>query len=69
MTTGDELESTSALILSLVNFDDDMRDPTASVGDFGGFYVPGNGEYTKEVVEGADSDEGYWRDAFDTTLV
>lgn len=58
MDTGHELESTSALGLSLLNFYDDMCDPTVSVTDFGGF---NDIEGAAEVV---DSGEGWWMDAF-----
>lgn len=61
-------EPESALGLSLVDFDD-MRDPTMPMPDFVGFDGRANGDDVKEVVEGLDSDEGCWVDAFDTMLV
>ncbi|KAF9651626.1 hypothetical protein BDM02DRAFT_3184375 [Thelephora ganbajun] len=66
MPTGHEVESTSALGLSLVNFDDDWCDPAASMTDFGGFDVRGNGDDVEEVAEGVDSDEMCWANMFDT---
>lgn len=67
MDTGHELES--ALGLSLVNFDDSLCDPTASMSVFGGFDGWTNGDDVREVAEGMGPDEGYWADAFDTMSV
>jgi len=61
MDAGHEPENTSALGLSLLNFYDDMCDPTVSMTDFGGFDGSGNGESAAEVV---DSGEGWWMDVF-----
>lgn len=55
-----EFESASALGLSLLNFYDDMCDPTASMTDFGGFDGSGNDDDVDG--EGVDSDEGWWVD-------
>ena len=52
----------SALGLNLMNFDDDMSDPTTSVAGFGGFDV-------NEGVDGVNSGEGWFTDAFDTMFV
>lgn len=61
MDAGHEPESASALGLSLLNFYDDMCDPTVSMVDFGGFYGSGNDE---SVAEAVDSGEAWWADAF-----
>jgi len=51
-----------------VNFDD-TYDPTVAMPGFGGFDGCANVDDVKEVVEGLDSDDGCWVDAFDTMLV
>lgn len=65
MTAGHERESGSALGLALVNLDDDMYDPTASVADFGGFDVWESEECIKEMLGDAHSEEGCWTDGLD----
>lgn len=60
----------SALDLSLMNFDDDMSDPTTFVAGFGGFDAGGNDDDVKEGgVDGVDSCEGWWTDGFERTFV
>lgn len=69
MTTGYELESTSAFGLPVVDFHTEVSDPTAYTADFGGFDIVGGDDNPKETVEGVDSGEGWWMDAFDTMFV
>ena len=64
MDTGHELENTSALGLSLLNFYDDVCNPTVSMTDFGGFDGDWNGDDFKSGTEVVDSGEGWWMDAF-----
>jgi hypothetical protein len=59
----------SALDLSLMNFDDDMSDPTTFIAGFGGFNAGGNDDDVKERVDDVDSGEGWWTDTFDTMFV
>ena len=57
-----EFESASALGLSLLNFYDDMRDPTVSMADFGGFDGSGNDDDVDGEGDVVGSDEGWWMD-------
>lgn len=66
MATGYELESTSALGLSLVNFGDDICDPIVSMTDFGGFCGRVGEDGVERAAENVDPDEGQWTDGFDT---
>ena len=62
MDTEHEFESASALGLSLLNFYDDMCDPTVPTTDFGGFDGSGNGDDVDGGEEVVGSDEGWWMD-------
>ena len=67
MTTGHE--STSALELSLVNFDHDTCDSTAPIADFGGFDGRNDDDVHGKTTEGVDLGENFWTDGFDTMFV
>jgi len=68
MTTGHE--STSALELSLVNFDDDTCDSAAPIAGFGGFGgFDDDGGAHEKTAESEGSGQNFWTDGFDTMFV